>query len=188
MNLEETKHVKGIHLANIFKFVKWKRGILGTQRFMDAWHSEKGRMKIDPDTFIEKEWYDYELYLELLRVADKTVGTGDLSKIYEIGYWNIRNLGHLSYLARSPDIEEFLKGAHENWHTVYDFGSVDIVTNEDRRIVIRYSGLPEVPEKCLYFRGSLTGMMEICGLNGQVKETVCNTKGGEYCEFELTWE
>lgn len=184
----EERHVKGVHLANVFRFVKWKRGILGIQRFLDAWHSEPGRRRINQNTFIEKDWYDYELYLELLRVADRTVGTGDLSKIYEIGYWNIKNLGHLSYLARSPDIREFLRGAQENWNSVYDFGGVEAVVNEPKKLVIRYSGFPESPEKCQYFLGSLTGMMEICGLKGKVEEKTCNTKGGEYCEFELTWD
>ncbi len=65
--MSEERHVKGIHLANIFKFVKWKRGILGSQRFLEAWHSDSSRNKITPETFIEKEWYNYDLYLELLR-------------------------------------------------------------------------------------------------------------------------
>jgi len=179
--------IKGVHLANVFKFVKWKRGILGTQRFLEAWHSELGHMKITPETFIEKEWYDYELYLELLKVADKTVGTGDLSKIYEIGYWNIKNLGHLSYLASKPNINEFIDGAQKNWNQVYDFGGVEIVENSSSQIIMRYTGFPKSPEKCQYFKGSLAGMMEICGLKGTVEQTACNTKGDDYCEFTLAW-
>ena len=83
--MSEIRQVKGVHLANVFKFVKWKRGVLGIQRFMEAWHSDPSRNKITSETFIEKEWYDYELYLELLRVGDQTVGTGNLSKIYDTG-------------------------------------------------------------------------------------------------------
>ena len=183
----EVRHVKGVHLVNVLKFVKWKRGILGIQRFMEAWESGPGRAKITEQTFIEKEWYDYELYLELLRVADSTVGKGDLSKIYEIGYWNIKNLGHLSYLARVPDIREFMKNAQINWRQVYDFGAVEIVEDTDNKIVIQYTGFPNAPEKCQYFKGSLTGMMEICGLKGTVEITKCNTKGDDLCEFVLAW-
>ena len=185
--MTEERHVKGVHLANVFKFVKWKRGALGIQRFLEAWHSDPSREKVTPETFIEKEWYDYELYLELLRVVDQTVGTGDLSKIYEIGYWNIKNLGHLSYLAHIPDIHEFLKSGTKNWHAVYDFGTVEVVEEQEKKVVMRYSGFPEVPEKCQYFLGSLTGMMEICGLDGTVEATKCNTKGDDCCEFVLTW-
>jgi len=186
--LSETRRVKGVHLVNVFKFVKWKRGILGIQRFMEAWKSDSSRKKITPDTFVEKEWYDYELYLELLRVADQSVGSGDLSKIYEIGYWNIKNLGHLSYLARTPDIHEFMKSATDNWSAVYDFGSVEAIVDEEKKLVLRYSGFPRSPEKCQYFMGSLAGMMEICQLKGEVIQKACNTKGDDYCEFELTWE
>ena len=181
------RHVKGVHLSNVFKFVKWKRGILGIRRFLDEWHSNPNRRKMNGSTFVEKEWYDYDLYLEMLRVADKTVGMGDQSKIYEIGYWNIKNLGHLSYLARAPDIRKFIKNANENWNQVYDFGSVEVVDDQENKLVMRYKGFPNSPEKCQYFRGSLKGMMEICGLEGSVEEVKCNTKGEDYCEFVLEW-
>ena len=185
--MNEERHIKGVHLANVFKFVKWKRGVLGIQRFLEAWDSETNHKKINPETFIEKEWYEYDTYMELLRVADATVGTGDLSKIYEIGYWNIKNLGHLSYLAQAPDIHEFLKGGVKNWSSVYDFGGVEVDNPQPKKLIIKYTGFPEVPEKCQYFRGSLTGMMEICGLEGTVETTKCNTKGDDCCEFVLTW-
>ena len=184
----EERHVKGVHLVNVFKFVKWKRGILGVKRFLEEWHGQSGRQKITEHIFIEKEWYDQDLYLEMLRVADTTVGKGDLSKIYEIGYWNIKNLGHLSYVAMAPEIHEFMNSAMKNWHAVYDFGGVKAVVDEEKKLVLRYSGFPEAPEKCQYFLGSLKGMMEICKLKGKVEQTACNTKGDDYCEFVLTWE
>ena len=68
----EERHVKGVHLVNVFKFVKWKRGILGVKRFLEEWHGQAGHQKITEQAFIEKEWYDDELYLELLNVADKS--------------------------------------------------------------------------------------------------------------------
>jgi hypothetical protein len=181
------QNVKGIHLANVFRFVKWKRGILGLRRFQEAIKGLPGCSRADETTFIEKDWYDYGLYMKLLDAADRVVGTGDLSKIYEIGLWNIRNLGYLSYLARKPNIVEFIQGAIKGWNNVYDFGGVELVENHPKRIVMRYRGFPAAPEKCQYFRGSLTGMMEICGLDGKAEETACNTKEAEYCEFTLTW-
>ncbi len=182
------QHVKGIHLANVFRFVKWKRGLLGLKRFQDEISTLPGCAKATEATFIEKEWYDYGLYMKLLNVADRVCGNGDLSKIYEIGLWNIRNLGHLSYLARKPDIHEFIQGAIKSWGNVYDFGGVELVEETPKKIIMRYIGFPDAPEKCQYFRGSLTGMMEICGLHGSVESTACNTKGAEYCEFTLKWE
>ena len=185
--MTERNQIKGVHLVNVFKFIKWKRGILGTQRFLEAWHSDPKHKKITPETFVEKDWYDYDLYLEMLNVADKVVGLGDLSKIYELGYWNIKNLGHLSYLASKPDINDFINNAQKNWNQVYTFGGVEIIENSPRKIVMRYKGFPKSPEKCHYFKGSLTGMMEICHLEGKVEETACNAKGADYCEFTLSW-
>ena len=183
----EGQHVKGIHLSNVFRFVKWKRGILGLDRFMEEIKNLPGCAKADESIFVEKDWYDYDLYLKLLDAADKTCGNGDLSKIYEIGVWNIHNLGHLSYLANKPDIHEFIKGAIISWNNVYDFGGIEIPEESGNKIIVRYKGFPDAPEKCQYFRGSLAGMMDICGLKGKVEESACNTKGAEYCEFVLTW-
>lgn len=183
----EGQHVKGIHLANVFRFVKWKRGILGLRRFQEDIRNLPHCAKATEQTFVEKDWYDYDLYLKLLFAADKVCGTGDLSKIYEIGLWNIRNLGYLSYLARKPDIHEFVDGAVKGWNNVYDFGGIEIPEETPNKMIIRYKGFPPSPEKCQYFRGSLTGMMEICNLDGTVEETACNTKGQDYCEFTLTW-
>ena len=182
------QHVKGVHLANVFKFVKWKRGILGLQRFQEAIKDLPGCRKATTETFVEKDWYDYGLYMKLLNAADRIAGNGDLSKIYEIGLWNIRNLGHLSYLARKPDIHEFSRSALKNWSNVYDFGSLESVEDSPKRMVVRYKGFPPVPEKCQYFRGSNAGMLELCGLHGTVEETACNVDGGEYCEFTLKWD
>ncbi len=181
------QHVKGIHLANVFKFVRWKRGLLGLKRFQDEIKNLPGCSKADENTFVESNWYDYGLYIELLAAADRVCGNGDMSKIYEVGLWNIRNLGHLSYLARKPDVRVFIQGAITGWHNVYDFGGVELVEDSPKKIVMRYKGFPDAPEKCQYFRGSLTGMMEICGLEGKVEHTACNTKGAEYCEFVLSW-
>jgi hypothetical protein len=182
------RHVKGIHLANVFRFVKWKRGLLGLKRFQEDIHGLPGCAKADETTIIEKDWYDYDLYMKLLNAADRICGNGDLSKIYEIGLWNIRNLGHLSYLARKPDIHEFSKNATKGWSNVYDFGSLEVVEDSEKRMVIRYKGFPPAPEKCQYFRGSNAGMLELCGLHGTVEQTACNAKGAEYCEFVLTWD
>ncbi|MDO9537807.1 MAG: hypothetical protein Q7J68_05775, partial [Thermoplasmata archaeon] len=170
-------HVKGVHLANVFRFVKWKRGLLGLTKFNDEIRKLPECSKLDENSFVEKDWYDYELYLKLLNIADKVVGTGDLSKIYEIGLWNIRNLGHLSYLAMKPEIHDFMNNAVKNWRSVYDFGSLEVVENTNRKIVVRYMGFPPAPEKCQYFRGSITGMIELCGLDGKCEQTACNVKG-----------
>jgi len=181
------QHVKGIHLANVFRFVKWKRGLLGLKRFGEDIRNLPMCAKADENTFVESNWYDYELYIKLLASADRICGSGDMSKIYEIGLWNIRNLGHLSYLARKPDVFQFAQGAVEGWHNVYDFGSVEIAEQGPKKIVLRYRGFPDAPEKCQYFRGSNAGMLELCGLEGTVEHTACNTRGQEYCEFVLSW-
>ena len=188
MILMSEQHVKGIHLANVFRFVKWKRGILGLRRFQEDIKGLPGCARADEATFVESNWYDYELYMKLLNAADRICGNGDLSKIYEIGLWNIRNLGHLSYLARKPDIHEFAQSAVKGWNNVYDFGGIEIPAEEPKKLVLRYKGFPPAPEKCQYFKGSIAGMMEICGLHGTVEQTACNVDGGDYCEFTLKWE
>jgi predicted hydrocarbon binding protein len=184
---DSDKHIKGVHFVNVIEYVKWKRGVLGLNRLFDKLN-QKRKPPLNQNSFVEKEWYSYDLYLEVLRTADEVSGTGDLSRCYEIGYRTIQNLGHLSYLARAPDIHELVKNARERWSAVYDFGNLAITEDEPNKIVVQYHGFPEAREKCEYFRGSLAGTLEICGLKGEVKETACNTKGSEYCEYTLTWK
>jgi predicted hydrocarbon binding protein len=137
---------------------------------------------------VEKEWYPYDLYLEFLSTADDVTGSGDLSRCFEMGYQTIKNLGHLSYLARVPNVHDFLKRAQDSWHHIYDFGSVEAVVDEEHKLVVRYHGFPKSKAKCEYFRGSLTGMLELCDLKGEVVETTCNTEGAGWCEYTLTWK
>ncbi|MCK4267038.1 MAG: hypothetical protein KAX31_07130 [Thermoplasmata archaeon] len=185
--MDNERHIKGVHLINVIDYVKWRRGVLGLNKFFEEINRESSP-PLGDTSFSEKEWYPYELYITFLRVADQICGSGDLSRCYEVGLRTIQNLGHLSYLTHAPDIHELVQKAHNSWGSIYDFGRLEIVKDEENEMILRYHGYPEVREKCEYFRGSLTGTLEICKLKGVVEETTCNTEGAEYCEFTLTWE
>ena len=182
-------NIKGTHIINVIEFVKKKRGKIGLDALFERINREKAKPnRVSEKSFVEKEWYPYDLYLEFLTTADDVTGNGDLSRCFEMGYQTVMNLGHLSYLARAPNPHEFLIIAHKSWHQVYDFGSIETVEESDNKIVIRYNGFPKSKAKCEYFRGSNTGMLELCGLKGEVKEVVCNMDGAGWCEFEISWE
>jgi predicted hydrocarbon binding protein len=182
-------NIKGIHIINVIEFVRKKRGKNGLDALFQRINKGKPKPQhVFENSFVEKEWYPYDLYLEFLSTADDVTGTGDMARCFEMGYQTIKNLGHLSYLARSPNVHDFLKGAQESWHHVYDFGSVESIVDEENKLVVRYHGFPKSKVKCEYFKGSLTGMLELCGLKGEVKETACNTEGAAWCEYTLTWK
>lgn len=182
-------NIKGIHIINVIEFVKKKRGKIGLDALFDRINKDKTKPeKVYENNFVEKEWYPYDLYLEFLSTADDVTGTGNLARCYEMGYQTIKNLGHLSYLARAPNIHEFIGKAQDSWHHVYDFGKVEVVEESEKKLIVRYHGFPKSKAKCEYFRGSLTGMIELCKLKGEVKETVCNMDGAAWCEFTLTWK
>jgi len=181
-------NIKGIHILNVIEFVRNKRGKIGLNALFERINSGKAKPeKVNEDSFVEKEWYPYDLYLEFLSTADDVTGTGDLGRCFEMGYQTIKNLGHLSYLTTSPDLSDLVKGAKDNWNRIYDFGKLEIVEESDRKLVIQYHGFPKSKAKCEYFRGSLTGTLELCGLKGEVVETACNTEGAAWCEYTLTW-
>ena len=181
--------IKGVHLLNVIDYVKHKRGTLGLIEFFKMINEERGHHDvIRGDNIIPKNWYPYETYLIFLRVVDQIVGNGDLSKCYDIGYQTLQNLGHLSYLARSPTVLDFVQPVGENWHNVYDFGRTSFEEVNDREIIFKYHGFPEDKAKCEYFRGSLAGMLTLCGLEGEVEEIECNTEGADHCKYRLTWK
>jgi len=186
--MENERHIKGTHIINVLKFVKNKRGIMGLENLLEKMNQNQDKHQaLTEDSFIEKEWYPYELYLEFLIAADEICGTGDMSRIYEMGHRTVQNLGHLSYLTREDSVFEFLKNGSANWSKFYDFGRLEIVEKRVGKIVVRYHEFPDAKAKCEYFRGSITGMIELCGIDGKVEQTACNTKGSEYCEFTITW-
>ena len=142
--MENDRYIKGTHIINVINFVKKKRGTVALNTLFDRINKDKSKPRLlSPDSFIEKEWYPYELYLEFLATADDITGTGDLSRCFEMGHQTVKNLGHLSYLAKAPEIHGFLVSANENWRRVYDFGGVDIVKETEGEIVMRYHGFPK---------------------------------------------
>lgn len=187
--MENEGNIKGIHIINVIEFVRNKRGQIGLDMLFERINEDKIKpKKLNEKSFVEKDWYPYELYLEFLATADDVTGNGSLARCYEIGFQTIQHLGHLSYLARIPDVHEFLNKAQNSWGHVYDFGNVEAVEEKEKKIVVRYHGFPKSKAKCEYFRGSLSGMLELCKLKGHVEETACNMEGAAWCEFTLTWE
>lgn len=182
-------NIKGIHILNVIEFVKKKRGKNGLDALFQRINKDRTKPNhVNEKNFVEKEWYPYDLYLEFLSTADDVTGTGNLARCFEMGYQTIKNMGHLSYLTRSPNLHDFVKSARDNWNRVYDFGKLEIVEETDKKLVLQYHGFPKSKAKCEYFRGSLTGTLELCKLKGEVKETVCNMDGAAWCEFTLTWK
>jgi len=186
--MDEERHIKGTHIINVLKFVKNKRGIMGLENLLVRINQDHDKhQQITEDSFTEKDWYPYELYLEFLVIADTICGNGDLSRIYEMGHRTVQNLGHLSYLTRKDSVFEFLHNGSDNWSKFYDFGGVEIVEEMEGKIIVRYQGFPDSKAKCQYFKGSIAGMIDLCGLDGKVEETACNAEGSKYCEFTITW-
>lgn len=181
-------NIKGIHLINTMNYIKHKRGVIGLQQFLDIVNEGRGPNVIDESSFVEKDWYPYMLYLELLKTADRVVGSGDMAKCYDIGYWTVQHLGHLSYLARAPDVFDFVKSATDNWKNVYDFGRPESIREDDNRLILRYHGFPVDKAKDKYFLGSLSGMLELCQLpNGKVEQTRTNKGVNDYSEYVISW-
>ncbi|MBI5000737.1 MAG: DUF2378 family protein [Euryarchaeota archaeon] len=180
--------VKGVHLKNVAEFVRKKRGAAGLKELLEGYNAKKPKgARLDFSKIDEREMYSYDAYLDLLKMADKVVGRGDLSRIEEMGSHTVQHLGHLSYLARAPNIHDFIEGAAKNWRSVYSFGELEYVKEGTRKVVLRYHDFPQERAKCMYFKGSIEGMLALCRLKGTVTETACNTKGKEYCEYTIEW-
>ena len=181
--------IKGVHLQNVIDYVKHKKGTIGLNEFIQMVNDGRAYHDIiKVDAIIPKNWYPYELYLKFLRSVDLVTGDGDLSKCYDIGYQTLQNMGHLSYLTRAPVVLDFMQLARYNWNTVYDFGKPTYEVVNDKTIIFIYHGFPEDKAKCEYFRGSLAGMLTLCGLDGEVEELECNTEGADHCMYQITWK
>ena len=180
--------VRGVHFTRVIKYVKKKRGIIGTRGFIE--HINK-TMALSPpyseDRYQEKGWYNYEEYLDILEELDKFFGNGDGELAFDVGISTIKDLGILSFISRKPSLLEFMESAVKHYDQAYDFGNLEAQQEGEKRLVIRYHGFPERKVRCLYFKGSIQGMLEILDLEGTVEETICNSANG-YCEYTVTWK
>ena len=93
--MSETRTNIGTSLVNIIKFVKKRRGVNGVEEVFARLKEEAHNLWVDPSSAKEKEWYQLDTVLDVLRIYEDLYGGPDLKQTFNIGVHNAKNLGVL---------------------------------------------------------------------------------------------
>jgi hypothetical protein len=80
-----------------------------------------------------------------------------------------------------------LKKASTMWSTVHSHGSLTVENVAGDTARIRLAGFPSEEAHCARFTGWIEGLGDMTGVRAQVTHDVCMTRGGEDCQWQLSW-
>jgi hypothetical protein len=136
-------------------------------------------------------WVSLREVNELTRVIDEVSGTGDGRRAEEAGRFacdaNLTTLYRAFF--RLGNIGFIIKRAAAAWRVHYDFGDMQVVSSERKRVHLRLAGVPEPDEShCRAVMGWMVRAGELTGCKDVARKVLaCRTGGAPACEWELTW-
>jgi uncharacterized protein (TIGR02265 family) len=79
--------------------------------------------------------------------------------------------------------------ASQMWSSLYNRGELRVEDQSDKSARIRLTNFPSEMAGCSRVTGWIERMAELTGVkNIKVEQTQCYAKGGEWCEWKLTWQ
>ena len=190
--------VKGITILGLVKLLKKRTDQEDMQRVLDDL-GETDRQVLD-ERILVSSWYPYRVFHNLLESMDRVLGNGDGKMAYEIG--RLAAERDLTTIYRS--ILSFLstgfitKKALAAWRNYYSSGGLELVQDETektetgtKRIMsFKLSDFRTMSQvHCMNILGWCEKFVELLGATDiEVEETSCIHKGGDYCEFRLSWK
>ena len=171
--------LRGSVLLGYLKFVKTKWGAQGMKELKEA-------TGLDPASYREGGWYGAGDSEKLLGWIHDTKGPESL---VAAGSFLIQNLGFLAYVMRFLNVKTILVRAPESYADAFRYGSIKIdIDGEVKRAVAVMKDVAVDPYACPAWLGAFQGMLEMTKTKGTVKETQCQRKGADHCEFLVEWE
>lgn len=180
--------VKGSSLVATEKFVKQNFGSDGYQRLLQV--LPKPSREIFDNPIIATQWYPIdEGFYQPMEAICRLFFKGEPRGAREMGKFSAREglQGVYKVFARIASVEFILKKTPSIFVTYYQPGKMEVLENQERRLVLRMSGVDE-PHLLLEERicGWLEGAAEICGeKNCRVAIIKSQAQGDEYTDFEI---
>ena len=183
-------NVKGSALSSRVLWVQLEHGEAGYQRLLAQVSPE---LKTTIEMGVNKaKWYPFDQFVELNLVLDRIFGKGDLSLIRELGRYgadaNLKTIYRLFY--KVGTVHWILGRAVRLWTAHYDSGYTEVATRGPKAAVMRIRGFATPhPAHCLSVLGWMQRSIELSG--GQraiIEESMCRTRGDDYCQMDATWE
>ena len=183
-------NVKGSALASRVLWVQLEHGEAGHQRLL---HQVSPELRRSIEEGIHKaQWYPFEQFVELNVVIDRLFGKGDLGLVRELGRYgadaNLKTIYRLFY--KVGTVHWILGRAVRLWSAHYDSGFLEVATRGPKAAVLRIRGFatPHAAH-CLSVLGWAERSIELSGGKHPItEESLCRTRGDDYCQLDVVWE
>ncbi len=187
------QYIKGSALASRVKYLQ-QHGTPEQRERLLAGVSPECREDIEKG-LMANIWYPFSYTVEINRVLDQVLGSGDLSLIPEFGRFSAEQALHgiykIFFKVGSPEF--IIKRVENVWKQYYSGGQARVVMEsvpQGKKARLLVEGL-EAParENCLAIRGWIARMLELAGARQvHVEESACVLHGAPHCEFSATWQ
>jgi hypothetical protein len=181
----------GRALLGVIRSVKERGGADALAKVLAA--AEPATREVLEKKIRASEWYPYESFVGLLKVADRTLGAGDRKLCRELGAMGgKRDIGTaFRVFAAVASPERLIRGCRLVWSAYYrNAGTMEALAWTPERTVLRISDFPEMhPTHCRLMEGWMISTMEAigCHVHPGGRETECASRGGTHHEFSCTW-
>ena len=138
---------------------------------------------------LESSWYDYQVYIDILKKIAEMFYDSDIQKLKQVGVFSAKTVlnGVYKSFIQGKDFTKFLKKVSRLHSRFYSKGEmlVEISDNENKCEII-LKGAPIYSEEDNYIAaGFYTGSAMACGLS----EIICNIEPGNgFVRFILEWQ
>ncbi len=136
------------------------------------------------------DWVDFGLFIEATELVDMLFGRGNLALAWEVGRFaaehNMAFWRSIVMRVVSPTV--VLAVSASLWSHHYDTGTLNTAREGDSVRVRINDFLWPHRTHCMSIGGWIERSLELGRPKSvSVRETSCRTRGGEFCEYALTW-
>ncbi|MFO7791434.1 MAG: hypothetical protein R6W73_00440 [Candidatus Saliniplasma sp.] len=172
------KKVRGVVMEAYFNSIKRQFGEKGVRKCAEY-------AGISPDDIKSKMWYPAEYHAKIHTWIGENKGA---EYVTTAGKYGIKNMGFLSYLARFISIKTLLKKAPKSHRDAYNFGSMSIVKDEEKKeALVKLKGVIIDEYSCHGWKGVFVGGLEATKTKGKVKIIDHPEKGEDDCFLKIQW-
>ena len=166
--------VKGDLFNKVLKYVSNRWGKQGQEKLSNPRHR------------LPERWYDFEDFLELLREIDTNLGKGNRKTTFNIGVQLMTKDGRWQTVFKGKDPSKVLTSTKRQGGQ-YRGGEFSASELDPNSVKVEMSGWPCEGIWCEFYRGRLTGVLELTGRSGKVTKDSCSEGGADRCSFTIVW-
>lgn len=183
-------HTRGLNPLAALSFVRDRGGDAAIKEVLRRLPEKDLQILSGTKKLSSKAWVPFGLQARLLTSIDRSMGEGDLAKLFEVGrYMSTRDIPRVFRpLLKLGNPGWILEVSTRMWRFYHDRGHWEV----QRTPVTVLATLHDHPDSheafCATFIGWLTGALELSGgYDVMVDHPVCHARGAPQCVFTARW-